>query len=362
MEMRGTKNLKSNNMHYTKKLSVYIFFYLLLIGCKKAGADSVKPSAPANLQVSTQVSPDGSGNVSFTATATNAASYGFVFGDGVTRTEPTGILTHKYTLAGSNTFSVVVSATASNGQSVSKTISVSVTVVPGAPTLYWAEEFDVNGAPSTATWGYDLGNGQGGWGNQELQYYTQNSSNVVVSGGTLKITAKRENSNGFAFTSTRLLSKGKFSVKYGRIDIRAKLPVGGGTWPALWMLGNNIDAVSWPNCGEIDIMEHKGNDQNRIHGTLHYPGRFGGNPDGSTRLISNASTEFHVYSVDWSATSIKIYVDDQLIHSVANSNALPFNQEFFLILNVAMGGGFGGSVDPAFTSSTMEVDYIRIYK
>ena len=349
-------------MHYTKKLSVYILFYLLLIGCKKAGADSVKPSAPANLQVSTQVSTDGSGNVSFTATATNAASYGFVFGDGATKTEPTGILTHKYTLAGTNTFSVVVSATASNGQSVSKTISVSVTVVPGAPSLYWSEEFDVNGAPNSAIWGYDLGNGQGGWGNQELQYYTQNSSNVVVSGGTLKITAKRENSNGFAFTSTRLLSKGKFSVKYGRIEIRAKLPAGGGTWPALWMLGNNIDAVSWPNCGEIDIMEHKGNEPNRIHGSLHYPGRFGSNPDGSFRDISNASTEFHVYRVDWSATSIKIYVDDQLIHSVANSNALPFNQEFFLILNVAMGGGFGGSVDPAFTSSTMEVDYIRIYK
>jgi beta-glucanase (GH16 family) len=349
-------------MHYTKKLSVYIFLYLLLIGCKKAGADSVKPSAPANLQVSTQVSTDGSGNVNFTATATNTASYGFVFGDGVTKTEPTGILTHKYTLTGTNTFSVVVSATASNGQSVSKTISVSVTVVPGAPSLYWSEEFDVNGAPNSAIWGYDLGNGQGGWGNQELQYYTPNSSNVVVSGGTLKITAKRENSNGFAFTSTRLLSKGKFSVKYGRIEIRAKLPAGGGTWPALWMLGNNIDAVGWPNCGEIDIMEHKGNDQNLIYGTLHYPGRYGGSADGNTRVISNASTEFHVYRVDWSATSIKIYVDDQLIHTVANSNSLPFNQEFFLILNVAMGGGFGGSVDPAFTSSTMEVDYIRIYK
>ncbi|MFM6954263.1 MAG: family 16 glycosylhydrolase [Sphingobacteriaceae bacterium] len=349
-------------MHYSKKLSVYILFYLLLIGCKKAGADGVKPLAPANLQVSTQVSTDGSGNVSFTATATNAASYGFIFGDGISQTEPTGILTHKYTLAGTNTFTIVVSATSSNGQSVSKTISVSVTVVPGAPTLYWSEEFDTNGAPNTATWAYDLGNGQGGWGNQELQYYTQNSSNVIVSGGTLKITAKRENSNGFAFTSTRLLSKGKFSVKYGRIDIRAKLPQGGGTWPALWMLGNNIDTAGWPNCGEIDIMEHKGNDLNRIFGTLHYPGHFGGSADGATRVISNASTDFHVYSLDWSATSIKIYVDDQLVHTVANSNSLPFNQEFFLILNVAMGGTFGGAVDPAFTSSIMEVDYIRIYK
>lgn len=349
-------------MQYSKKLTAYIFFYLLLIGCKKAGADSVKPSAPANLQVTTQVSTDGSGNVSFTATATNAASYAFVFGDGVTKTEPTGILTHKYTLAGTNTFSVQVSATASNGQSVTKTISVTVTVVPGTPSLFWAEEFDVNGAPNTATWGYDMGNGSGGWGNQELQYYTDRASNVVVSGGTLKITAKRENYNGFAFTSTRLLSKGKFSLKYGRIDIRAKLPAGGGTWPALWMLGNNIDAVGWPNCGEIDIMEHKGNDQNRIHGTLHYPGRFGGNADGSSVIVSNVSTEFHIYSVDWTATSIKIYVDNQLIHTVANSNNLPFNQEFFLILNVAMGGTFGGAVDPAFSSSTMEVDYIRIYK
>jgi beta-glucanase (GH16 family) len=128
------------------------------------------------------------------------------------------------------------------------------------------------------------------------------------------------------------------------------------------MLGSDISSAGWPACGEIDIMEHKGSDLNKIYGTLHYPGRSGGNADGNTKVISNATTEFHIYSLDWSATSIKIYVDGQLIHSVANSSGIPFNHDFFFIMNVAMGGTFAGSVDPAFTSATMEVDYIRVYQ
>jgi beta-glucanase (GH16 family) len=128
------------------------------------------------------------------------------------------------------------------------------------------------------------------------------------------------------------------------------------------MLGQNYATNIWPACGEIDIMEHKGNDVNKIYGTLHYPGNFGGNANGNSTTITGATTEFHIYKTIWTATSIKIYVDDLLYHSVANNNSLPFNSDFFLILNVAMGGTFGGSVDPAFTSSTMEVDYIRIYK
>jgi beta-glucanase (GH16 family) len=177
----------------------------------------------------------------------------------------------------------------------------------------------------------------------------------------LQIKAIKETFNGGTYTSARLLSKNKFSFKYGRVEVSAKLPAGVGTWPAIWMLGNNINTAPWPACGEIDIMEHLGRDLNKIYGTLHYPGRSGSTADGSTKVISNATTAFHKYSLEWSAASIKISVDDQLIHMVPNSAALPFNQEFFFILNVAMGGNFGGPVDPAFTSAAMEIDYIRVY-
>ena len=225
--------------------------------------------------------------------------------------------------------------------------------------LVWSDEFNTAGAPDPAKWGYDLG--AGGWGNAELQYYTNRPENAVVQGGMLKIHALKENFSGSAYTSARLLSKGKFSFKYGKVEASAKLPAGVGTWPAIWMLGNNISTAGWPNCGEIDIMEHKGSELNKIYGTLHYPGHSGGNADGSTKIISNATTEFHKYSMEWSAAFIKIYVDDQLFHTFSNSASVPFNQEFFFILNVAMGGVFGGTVDPAFTNATMEIDYIRVY-
>jgi beta-glucanase (GH16 family) len=185
---------------------------------------------------------------------------------------------------------------------------------------------------------------------------------VIVENGVLKIKAIKENYNGAAYTSARLLSKGKFAFTYGKVEVSAKLPAGVGTWPAIWMLGANSSTVGWPDCGEIDIMEHRGYELNKIFGTFHYPGHSGGNADGNTKMISNATTAFHKYSLDWSATAIKIYVDDQLVHSLANSAAIPFNHDFFFILNVAMGGTFGGSVDPNFSNATMEVDYIRVYK
>lgn len=194
------------------------------------------------------------------------------------------------------------------------------------------------------------------------QYYTNRPDNAVVSGGTLKIIAKAENFSGSPYTSARLLSKDKFSFKYGKLEARAKLPFGAGTWAAIWMLGSNINTVPWPGCGEIDIMEHVGNQQNKIFGTLHHPGHSGGNGDGSSVVIANASTEFHRYGLEWTASTIKISVDDFTFFTFPNSAGLPFNQNFFIILNIAMGGNFGGAVDPAFVSSTMEIDYIRVYQ
>lgn len=223
--------------------------------------------------------------------------------------------------------------------------------------LVFSDEFNTDGAPDTNKWSYDLG--AGGWGNGELQNYTNSSNNVVVQGGNLVITAKK---TGSSYTSARLKSENKYEFKYGKVEFNAKLPAGAGTWPALWMLGQNYATNIWPACGEIDIMEHKGNDPNVILGSVHYTGRSAGNSVTSRTSATSVSTTFHKYKVIWSPQSIRFFVDNVLFHSVINTNSLPFNSDFFLIMNVAMGGTFGGTVDPAFTQSSMEVDYVRVYQ
>lgn len=234
---------------------------------------------------------------------------------------------------------------------------------PDYTDLVWSDEFDVDGAPNTANWGYNIGTGTDGWGNNESQYYTSRPENVIVQGGFLKIIARAENYMGSNYTSARLVSENKFEFTYGKVEFRAKLPTGGGTWPALWMLGENYATNPWPACGEIDVMEHKGNQQNTIHSTLHYPGNSGGNGNTATTTASNVGSEFHTYRVVWSPTSIKFSIDDQpAFHTVPNSASTPFNLDFFLIMNVAMGGTFGGAITPGFTQSTMEVDYVRVYQ
>ena len=223
--------------------------------------------------------------------------------------------------------------------------------------LVFSDEFNTDGAPDASKWAYDLG--AGGWGNSEEQTYTNSANNVIVQGGSLKITAKKE---GSSYTSARLKSENKFEFTYGKIEIRAKLTTGAGTWPALWMLGQDYATNTWPGCGEIDIMEYKGSQPTTIYGTLHYPGRSGGNGNGNSTSIVNAASEFHVYKSIWTPSSVKLYVDDVLFHTVANTSALPFNKDFFLIMNVAMGGTFGGAIDSAFSQSSMEIDYVRVYQ
>ena len=348
-----------------KQLTVSVIVLVLAViftgaSCKKNSDNGSGQTAPSGLTVSATVSTDGSGTVAFTATATNAVSYDYEFGDGSIQTAATGAVNYKYILVGTNTFTVTVTAKSSSGLTAKKTIQVTVTVQAAALSLVWAEEFNVDGAPNSSRWGYDLG--AGGWGNNELQYYTSRPENAAVLNGLLKITAIKESYNGSAYTSARLLSKDKFSFKYGKIEVRAKLPEGGGTWPAIWMLGNNISTVSWPACGEIDIMEHVGNTPGKIYGTLHHPGHSGGNADGGTIMIPDATTTFHNYIMEWNAGTIKIYVDTQLFYTFANNSSLPFNQNFFVILNMAMGGNFGGTVSPSFTSASLEIDYVRVYQ
>lgn len=338
-----------------KYLSSLFLIPLLSISTSCSKGSTSENTAPSNLTLIATVSADNSGNVSFTAAATNAVTYDYDYGNGSFQTVASGVVTYKYAASGS--YTVNVTAKSSGGQTILKSIQVTVTVVQS---IVWADEFNTDGVPDATKWGYDIGGG--GWGNSELEYYTNRTDNAVISGGTLKIIAKKESFSGSPYTSARILTKDKFSFKYGKIEVRAKLPVGGGTWPAIWMLGSNISTVNWPACGEIDIMEHVGNQLNKIYATLHHPGHSGGSGDGSTVTISNATTEFHKYTAEWSATTIKFLVDDVAFYTFTNSGSLPFNQNFFIILNVAMGGNFGGTVDPAFTSAAMEIDYVRVYQ
>lgn len=336
------------------KILTFVLLFLTLIcsGCTKNKADQ----APANLTVETLIASNKSGNVTFTANASNTTSYEFDFGDGsMHAVSETGTITYKY--FGSGTYNVIVTASNSTGASVTKTVSITLDV---QLSLVWSDEFNTDGMPDPTKWGYDLG--AGGWGNNEAEYYTNRKENASISNGTLKIVAQKESFSGSQYTSARLLSKDKYAFTFGKVEVRAKVPSTVGTWPAVWMLGSNISSIGWPACGEIDILEHRGMELNKIFGTLHYTGRSGGNANGSTRLISNASTEFHIYSLEWTPNSIKISVDNQVYHSVFNSGELPFNRDFFLIMNLAVGGNFAGPIDPAFSSATFEIDYIRVYR
>ena len=220
---------------------------------------------------------------------------------------------------------------------------------------------------NTTLWQYEIGDGCPdlcGWGNNEQQYYTNRIDNARVQNGVLKITAKRENYDNKDFTSARLITKDRFEFQYGRVEIRAKLPVGQGTWPALWLLGSNIDQVSWPACGEIDIMEHGNGVRGLISSTVHLANADGNHQYSVGRqTIQNEATEFHLYRMDWNENRIDFYVDDIRHHGFALTDTMPFHQPFFFILNIAMGGLFtDNTIDPDFVSSQMEIDYIRLYK
>jgi beta-glucanase (GH16 family) len=353
-------------MKIVKKIIAFqMLLFTALFSCSSSDSSSgsVPDNAQLNVVINTEVvgttismpNGNGAGLVKFNISPNNATSYKIVFGDGETLETTTGVFTHTYSSSGTKTYEVQVKAF--NGlKYFNSTKSITIFV---ATTQIWADEFDVNGVPNTSKWGYDLG--AGGWGNNEPQYYTNRTENAIVQGGVLKIITKKESYLGSNYTSARLKTSGKFSFKYGKVEFRAKMPSGGGIWPALWMLGDNIGTVGWPACGEIDIMEHLGNQSNKIYATLHYSGHSGGSGDSSTTLISNAATEFHIYTLEWRADYIKFYVDNQLFKTVTNSASLPFNQKFFLIINCAIGGDFGGSIDPNFVSSTFEVDYVRVY-
>jgi beta-glucanase (GH16 family) len=231
-----------------------------------------------------------------------------------------------------------------------------------------SDEFSVNGAPDSNLWSYNIGTGTDGWGNNELQYYTDRPINIKVENGLLKITARREQYMGEAFTSARILSKGKFETKYGRLEARIKLPRGKGLWPAFWMLGSNSDTAIWPQCGEIDIMEYLGNSPTKVFGTVHGPGYSAGNAITKTFTLPNSrfDTDFHVFGIEWGENYINYYVDDALYNQITPFDVTGdwvFNQPFYIILNMAVGGNYPGAPNSETPfPQEMLVDYIRVYQ
>ena len=239
--------------------------------------------------------------------------------------------------------------------------------------LVWSDEFATPGLPDSTKWAYDVGGT--GWGNQELQYYTKTRrENARVEGGNLVIEARKETLVAAnAYTSARLVSRGKGgSQTYGRFEIRAKIPAGRGTWPAIWMLPdqNLYGNHKWPDNGEIDIMEHVGYDPGVVHASTHcksYYFRTNNQKTGVT-LVPDAATAFHVYAVEWTPETITAEIDGQLYFAARNEGtgwqAWPWDKPFHVLLNIAVGGEWGGQkgIDEAAFPQQMLVDYVRIYQ
>jgi len=372
-----------------------ILFLLVSIFIISCSSDSVP-----ELQVTITLLEDG--KVRVDASAPGAVVYRFSFGDSQDYIDQkSGTIEYTYKNKGDYVIGVRAFFDANDLQNnVLNTATVSITNAIGVGlsgefiddsevateysgyTLVFSDEFNKDGAPSDEKWHLQYIPIQGGnWANGELQHYTTRRDNSYVSDGSLKIVAKRENysydGNAKNFTSARLNSK--FDFQYGRVDVRAKLPSKEGTWPAIWTLGSNVleldgyfrnskGSVSWPECGEIDIMEQYGADKSKVLGTFHWRSESSNGHamypnDGSGLNVSGVSSEYHLYSLVWSASSMKIYFDDRLVAQLNNpSTEEEFRNPHYLLLNLAMGGSLGGTVPSNFDQDVLEIDYVRIYQ
>lgn len=237
--------------------------------------------------------------------------------------------------------------------------------------LVWSDEFDYEGLPDDAKWNYDVGGS--GWGNNELQYYTSNK-NAYVKDGNLVIEARKEENGGMEYTSARMVTKGKGDWLYGKIEVKAKLPDGLGTWPAIWMLPTDWEYGGWPASGEIDIMEHVGYDINNVHSSIHTQSYYHkiNTQKTSTKYVEGVSEDFHVYSIEWLPDKVMAYIDGGLYFTFEPTNyktnptykEWPFDKKMHLLLNIAVGGSWGGvkGVDESIFPKQMIVDYVRVYQ
>lgn len=364
-------------------IALSILILLSLSSCKEEPVEETV--LPSNLVTTVEVSEENKGQVKITAQADNVNYYSFTFdenGEITIEENNNGQITYTYALPGEYQVSIKAHSTGSDFIEVTETIIIAAdevindTSMAGytSPESYagwdlvWRDEF--NGNSLSSDWTFEIGNGNSGWGNNELQYYRE--ENTTVANGVLTIEAKNEPFNNAVYTSSRIITQGKQSFKYGRIDIRARLPFGQGMWPALWMLGDNISSVGWPRCGEIDIMEivggtAPGKADDVTHGTIHWDNN-GTKADfgGSTRLSSGRfADEYHVFSIIWDEQSIKWLLDNDQFHAVeiTSANMEEFHEKFFFIFNVAVGGNWPGSPDASTVfPQTMKVDYIRVFQ
>ncbi len=363
-----------------KKILSFLFlsFSLLVLSDCKDGNDPVAKITPSNLDMETTISTDGSGLVTFLATAADAVKFVFYFGEDLTAgpvnsTDGTATYTYKQ----SGTYSVKVLAYSGDDLFIDSTLEITVQVnIPddgySTPESYdgmvlaWQDEFSGD-ALNLNFWTHETG---GNWFNNELQYYQ--SENTTVEDGYLTIKAKKENVGGENYTSSRIITQNKKTFKYGRVDIRAILPKGQGMWPALWMLGSSISTEGWPKCGEIDIMEMIGGTVQRektVFGTLHWDnaGTKVCTCDKPGYVLSEGSfnDEFHVFSITWDESLITWYVDDVKFNeiSITPLELNEFQKEFFFIFNLAVGGDWPGSPNETTVfPQRMIVDYIRVFQ
>lgn len=387
---------------------LYLIIIPLLVAISCSNSDSEEKVVPSGLSVNITIigatvdnqNGDGSGIVSITAFAKNAVRYAFRFENNALLQSQSGTIEYTFTKEGLNSYTIEVLAYSSSGDSIQKSMVVEVfksdieaadeepenedtdppagDPPPTTGSLIFSDEFDYTGSPDSQKWHHQtIPILNGNWANGELQHYTDRTDNSFVSDGTLKIRAVKEEyttaGTTKSYTSARLNSK--FAFTYGRIDVKAKLPAEAGTWPAIWTLGANIDeignyfgdqygSVGWPACGEIDIMEQKGWDKDNTIGYFHWGDTYTGayRSEGGELAVSNSTSEFHVYSLVWDSSSMKVLVDDVLVYELANTDDKPYDDLQYLLLNIAMGGNLGGTVPDNFTESTMEIDYVRIYQ
>ena len=374
------------NFLIMKYLSSFILLVSLsLIGCTEEGSNA-PVALPSSLQIQVDAADDGSGVVTATATAvmTNYFTFEFFLADGSSEVVRSNEGEAEYAYAESGTYRVVVKAHASFEYFIEKETTVTVEVDPDDPPLgeipttgyttpmsyagydlVWNDEFE--GTSLSSDWTHEIGTGNGSWGNNELQYYRP--ENTEVRDGYVIIQAKEESFMGQNYTSSRIITQGAQSFQYGRINIRAALPYGKGLWPALWMLGDNFNTVGWPACGEIDIMELVGGPggDNEVHGTVHWDNAGTKADFGCSNRLSDGifAEEFHVFTLIWDENSISWLRDDiqYCTIDITPADLSEFQNPFFFIFNVAVGGNWPGSPNASTQfPQQMVVDYVRVFQ
>lgn len=379
---------KKTIRYFLKSMSyINIICFLLIIPSSCSSGDPTPKTTVTNFSLSISLTGadnenpngDGSGVILVNATADNAVRYAFRFNNGDVKDSDSGTIEYVFSELGTNTYNVVAWAYSDTGEFINETVNVTVYKSDNQFTkLVFFDEFENEGGVDEEKWFHQvIPPNNGSWYNGELQHYTDRSDNSNVSNGTLKINALKEQfttgGTTKSYTSARLNSKYVFT--YGKVEVRAKLPNEQGTWPAIWTLGANINetgnyfgnqygSVGWPACGEIDILEQTGWDKSKTLSYFHWGDTNTGEykTDGGELVTQGTTENFHVYSLEWTSSSMIASIDDEVVFELSNTVDKPFDNPHYLLLNLALGGNLGGEVSENFIEDTFEIDYVRIYQ